>query len=81
MQEDGQRRATVTVVPDADVHFRYLGSGGAWFDDPQAESTGYGSVLRVSRPQTTIADAAPEPALSSIEAPKRGTGSSRGKTG
>lgn len=78
-QEDGQRRVTVTVEPDADVHFRYLGSGGAWFNDPQAESTEYGSVLRVTEPHSGGAEATPEPALASEEAPKQGTGSPRGK--
>lgn len=79
LQEDGQRRLTVTVEPAADVHFRYLGSGGAWFDDPQAESTEYGSVLRAAEAQTNAANTPSEPALVSAEAPKKGTGSSRGK--
>lgn len=32
---NGTRSATVTVPAGEDVHFRYLASGGHWFDDPE----------------------------------------------
>jgi hypothetical protein len=34
---DGTREAVVTVAGTADVRFRYLGSGGTWFDDADAD--------------------------------------------
>jgi hypothetical protein len=30
----------VTVPSGQELHFRYLGSGGVWFDDPDAVVTG-----------------------------------------
>ncbi|HEX2902489.1 MAG TPA: isoamylase [Jatrophihabitans sp.] len=33
-RSNGTRSVSVTVPAGADVHFRYLGSGGHWFDDP-----------------------------------------------
>lgn len=62
LQEDGQRSVTVVVDADADVHFRYLGSGGVWFDDPRAETTEHGSIVRASEPQpAAAAGSSPEP--------------------
>lgn len=61
LQEDGQRSVTVTVEPEVDVHFRYLGSGGVWFDDPRAETTECGSILRASESQPPAAESSPEP--------------------
>ncbi len=47
---DGLRSAVVDVPADADVHFRYLGSNGEWFDDPDAdEITGDGGTVRPHR--------------------------------
>ena len=40
-RSNGTRSVTVAVKPGDTVHFRYLGSGGHWFDDPD------GSVLEV----------------------------------
>src|SRR6185437_9412872 len=43
---DGTRSVTVTINSDDDIHFRYLGSGGVWFDDPDAdELTPDGSII------------------------------------
>lgn len=33
-RRNGTRSVSVAVAAGQDVHFRYLGSGGAWFDDP-----------------------------------------------
>ena len=33
-RSNGTRSVSVLVPAGADVHFRYLGSGGHWFDDP-----------------------------------------------
>ena len=33
-RSNGTRSVTVTVAAGQDVSFRYLGSGGRWFDDP-----------------------------------------------
>ena len=35
-RSNGTRSVTVTVPAGQPVRFRYLGSGGAWFDDPEA---------------------------------------------
>jgi hypothetical protein len=46
LRADGTRVADVTVRTEEDVHFRYLGSGGFWFDDPDADEINEGgSVL------------------------------------
>jgi len=34
-RSNGTRSVSVTVPAGVDVHFRYLGSGGHWFDDPE----------------------------------------------
>jgi hypothetical protein len=37
-REDGSRTAVVRITHPGDVHFRYLATGGRWFDDPDADS-------------------------------------------
>ena len=45
---NGTRSVTVTVGCGQEVRFRYLGSGGRWFDDTEAhEITEVGGLLRV----------------------------------
>ena len=34
-RSNGTRSVSVTVPAGQDVRFRYLGSGGVWFDDPE----------------------------------------------
>lgn len=53
-KEDGTRGTTVTVDATQDLYFRYLGSGGIWFDDLDAdEVTPEGSVIRLSKRERT----------------------------
>jgi len=47
LRPDGTRVAEV-VVDDDEIHFRYLGSGGVWFDDPDAEQDERGCVIRLT---------------------------------
>lgn len=50
---DGSRSVTIVVPIETDVHFRYLGPDGYWFDDPEAdEITPEGSVLRAPAVET-----------------------------
>jgi hypothetical protein len=35
-RSNGMRSVTVTVASGQELRFRYLGSGGRWFDDPDA---------------------------------------------
>ena len=42
-RSNGTRSVTVTVPSGQEQRFRYLGSGGRWFDDPDAAD----GVLRV----------------------------------
>ncbi len=35
-RSNGTRSVTLVVPSGQDLHFRYLGSGGRWFDDPDA---------------------------------------------
>lgn len=47
-RSNGTRSASVTVPAGSHVHFRYLGSDGHWFDDPEADGVSDGgSVLTV----------------------------------
>jgi hypothetical protein len=47
---DGFLAASVTLTADDDVHFRYLRTGGIWFDDHEAdEITAFGSVITSPR--------------------------------
>jgi 1,4-alpha-glucan branching enzyme len=34
---NGTRSVTITLPPGNPVRFRYLGDGGRWFDDPDAD--------------------------------------------
>jgi len=46
-RSNGTRSVAVLVPAGQDVHFRYLASGGVWFDDPDAhEVHPTGSVIR-----------------------------------
>lgn len=45
-QEDGSLTTSVKLNSDDDIHFRYLRTGGIWFDDADAdEITAFGSVI------------------------------------
>ena len=45
---NGTRSVSISVSPGQVVRFRYLGSGGHWFDDPDAhEVCSDGSLLRI----------------------------------
>lgn len=46
-RSNGTRSATVTVPAGSAVHFRYLGTDGHWFDDPDAVVDSEGSTLQV----------------------------------
>jgi hypothetical protein len=39
-RRNGTRSVTVTVPAGQELRFRYLGSGGVWFDDPDAVVSG-----------------------------------------
>jgi len=46
-RSNGTRSVTVDVPRGQEVRFRYLGAGGVWFDDPDAdEITAEGSLVR-----------------------------------
>jgi hypothetical protein len=71
--DDGQLSVAVPLSSDDDLHFRYLQTGGGWFDDPEAdETTQYGSVVRVDR--TPPAAEATE-SDTSVESPAATSGS------
>ena len=47
-RSNGTRSASVELEPGLEYAFRYLGDGGAWLDEPEAESSGdANNVLRV----------------------------------
>jgi hypothetical protein len=47
-RSNGTRSVSVAVPAGQEVRFRYLGSGGVWFDDPEADEVGAdGSLLRI----------------------------------
>lgn len=47
-RSNGTRSVTVSVRSGDELRFRYLGSGGVWFDDPDAhELCAEGGVLHV----------------------------------
>ncbi len=47
-RSNGTRSVAVTVPAGQEVHFRYLASGGHWFDDPDvAERSSAGGVIRL----------------------------------
>lgn len=46
-RSNGTRSVSIDVPRGEEVRFRYLGSGGVWFDDPDAhEITPEGSLVR-----------------------------------
>lgn len=46
-RSNGTRSVTVSVPSGQEIRFRYLGDGGIWFDDPDAdEITEEGSLVR-----------------------------------
>jgi hypothetical protein len=45
---NGTRSVSFPVEPGQELCFRYLGSGGRWFDDPEAPEVGpQGCIVRV----------------------------------
>jgi hypothetical protein len=40
-RSNGTRSVTITVPAGQELRFRYLGSGGVWFDDPDAVRAGF----------------------------------------
>ena len=47
-RSNGTRSVSVKVPAGAELRFRYLGSGGVWFDDPEvAEWCAEGGLLHV----------------------------------
>ena len=47
-RSNGTRSVSVKVPAGQEVHFRYLGSGGVWFDDPEvSEWCDEGALVRV----------------------------------
>ena len=47
-RSNGTRSVTLTVEAGQELHFRYLGSGGRWFDEPEADMIDHnGSIVRV----------------------------------
>jgi hypothetical protein len=67
-QDGGTIAAEVIVPDDSELHFRYLGSGGVWFDDEDAdEITATGSVLYL-RPSPIAAD---DEAVAADQSPNR----------
>lgn len=46
-RSNGTRSVSIDVPRGEEVRFRYLGTGGVWFDDPDAhEITSEGSLVR-----------------------------------
>lgn len=43
---NGTRSTSVTVPAGQELRFRYLASGGVWFDDPEASRDGTDGVVR-----------------------------------
>jgi hypothetical protein len=47
-RSNGTRSVSVKVPAGQELHFRYLGSGGVWFDDPEvSEWCDEGALVRV----------------------------------
>lgn len=47
-RSNGTRSVSVQVPRGSELRFRYLGSGGRWFDDPEAQAVNAdGCVVRV----------------------------------
>jgi hypothetical protein len=65
--DDGTLSVTVAMAEAADIHFRYLRSGGVWSDDGDADATTpHGSVISSAR----FAAALPELTDAATEATK-----------
>jgi hypothetical protein len=45
-RSNGTRSVSVTVPAGEAIVFRYLGSGGVWFDDPEASLAAEGGLVR-----------------------------------
>jgi hypothetical protein len=45
-RRNGTRSVSVVVPAGRELHFRYLGSGGVWFDDPDVPLTTSGGIVR-----------------------------------
>lgn len=59
---DGRRTVTVEVPAGYSFAFRYLGHGGCWFDDPQADAHDHrGGVLNIRSARSKGASFAPDP--------------------
>lgn len=63
---DGTRSVRATIDPDTDagIYFRYLGSGGVWFDDPDSDTIEVGSITTVPAQSTSI-----DPVASPVKPP------------
>jgi hypothetical protein len=47
-RNNGTRSVTLRVPPGEELRFRYLGSGGRWFDDPDAHGfDDQGGIIRL----------------------------------
>jgi hypothetical protein len=47
-RSNGTRSVSIKVAAGQELHFRYLGSGGLWFDDPEvSEWCDEGALVRV----------------------------------
>jgi 1,4-alpha-glucan branching enzyme len=47
-RSNGTRSVTLTVPTGQELRFRYLGSGGRWFDDPEAHAIDqHGSIIHI----------------------------------
>ncbi|MEO6884690.1 MAG: hypothetical protein ABI232_00195, partial [Jatrophihabitantaceae bacterium] len=64
---DGYIGVNIPVAPGSEIRFRYLGSKGRWFDDPDADAiTDQGGIVHIP---VTAADAAVEDPSSGGERP------------
>jgi hypothetical protein len=46
-RRNGTRSVSVVVPAGGEIRFRYLGSGGVWFDDPDVPLTTSGGVIHI----------------------------------
>ena len=46
-RNNGTRSVSIVVPTGQPISFRYLGSGGHWFDDDDAHRTSEGSLLKI----------------------------------
>ena len=69
VQDDGRLTVAVKVSGEDDLHFRYLRTGGVWFDDNDAdEITADGGVIRAGRLQAGRAASGHPAGAPSVEA-------------